>query len=105
MRAPTDVFETGGGGGGMRRIAGVWAAAFAIFVAFIAGFWAVTVWHDRDLTLQSARHQVGATAWLMAAHAERAIEAGDKVLLSILADRDNRSPRAFDGPRLHQQLQ
>lgn len=103
MRAPADIND-GGSGLGTRRTAGVWAAAFAVFVIFIAGFWAMTVWHDRALTLRNAQKHAGATARLMAAHAERAIEAGDKVLLSILTDRRSRLPSASDGLRLHLEL-
>ncbi len=104
MRSPTNSSGRGNGSG-ERRIAGVWAAAFTAFVAIIAGLSAMTVWYDRNLTLENAQHHVGATARLMAAHAERAIEAGDKVLLSIVSDRNNQQPSAADGPRLHRQLQ
>lgn len=103
MRAPADM-NGKQDGRGMRRIAGGWAAAFAAFVIVIAAFWAITAWHDRRLTVENAQRNAAATARLMAAHAERAIEAGDKVLISILSDRNNQRPSASHGPRLHLQL-
>lgn len=107
MRAPVKGGgQSGGGMGriGMGRITGVWGAAFAAFVVVIVAFWALTAWHDRRLTIENAQRQVGATAWLMAAHAESAIGAADKVLLSVVADRSNQRPSAAYGPRLYLQL-
>lgn len=63
----------------------VWFAALILFVTVCSAFWGLSVWRDRDHTIERARVTLRALVALLDRHAETAIEAGDELVRTGVA--------------------
>jgi PAS domain S-box-containing protein len=57
-----------------------WLLAFAVAAGACIGVWALTSWSDRRTVLDAAEASLAATARLLEQHADRALEAGDRIV-------------------------
>jgi PAS domain S-box-containing protein len=61
-----------------------WLLAFAVATGACIGVWALTAWSDRQTVLEAAEASLAATARLLEQHADRALEAGDRMVLAAV---------------------
>lgn len=82
----------------------VWPIVFLVAALGSAGIWAALVMSDRVAVLDAAERHLAATARLLEAHAERALEASDKVVQAAASTATRMANEPARGRRLHEQL-
>jgi len=82
----------------------VWPVVFLLAALGSAGTWAALVVADRAAVLDASRRHLAATARLLEAHAERALEASDKVVQAAGSAAMRNGTEPGRPRRLHEQL-